>query len=79
MYPNPTSDYVILATTTSIVVPLQLKIEDALGSIVMSGEINMSSGSYTISAASFASGVYYIALYNSFDKLFSDKLTIIRR
>ena len=78
MYPNPAKDYVLLSFSKQTTNPMQLRITDMIGRRVADVPIIVLGNSYQINTSALSNGIYYVNVYDSKNKLFGDKLSILR-
>jgi len=79
VYPNPAKDVAIVSWRGNIGGEFLLRVNDMLGRIVISQEVNAVSGKYNLNTNTLVSGVYCITVQQGDQKMFSGRLIVIGR
>ncbi|MBV6461620.1 MAG: hypothetical protein HJHJAOHD_01750 [Flavobacteriales bacterium] len=65
VYPNPTNDYLNIAWEAEFDFPIELKISDVSGRIIVHQTLKYQTGNTTLDVSSLANGIYTIQLVNN--------------
>lgn len=65
VYPNPTNDYLNIAWEAEFDFPIELKISDVSGRIIVHQTLKYQTGNTTLDVSSLANGIYTIQLLNN--------------
>ena len=79
LFPNPAKGHTVLQLNQPVNNPLELKITDNLGQVVMDKKVSFATSIYNINTSSYSSGIYSVNLFDDSDKLFSGKLCIFSK